>query len=555
MPLDKLATSALAGAWQDIESLLDRDPFGGDFNTAHEICTRYATDPNRVALTVRHEDGSADRWTYRELDRLAAKAARVFARAGLKRGDRVGGLLSRQVESWITALAVWRSGLVYVPLFGGFAPDAIGLRLDAAGVRAIVVDQRYRPALAEAQATHGLDPAVFVVGDVAAGTGDRSFWTEVERADADGPLATTALGDTATLLFTSGTSGTPKACTMTHATFVSVLPYAKSVLGATRDSVVFSTSDPAWAFGLYSTGAAVMALGVPRVMYSGKFVPEAWHRVIREEKATILTTAPAALRRLTATFAQDGVPPTLRTVAAAGEPLTAAVAATWADTGAPAVRNGYGLSEVGMLLGDTQGTETRSGPGWMSATIPGFDTFLADRDGQPVAEGQPGLIAVRRPRHQMSSGYENAPDLWADRWRGDVFLTEDRAVTDPDGRWQILGRDDDMIIASGHNISPVEVENALLQHPAVADAAAVAYDDPIRGGVVRAVVVRADTRADDSDLVTQLKHLVAQRVGPYAAPKVVDFRPELPRTEVGKLRRAAVRELPTTSTGATACAQ
>ncbi|EKT84014.1 acetate--CoA ligase [Rhodococcus opacus M213] len=554
MSLDRLASSALSGAWQDLESLLDRDPFGGDFNTAHEICTRYAADPNRVALTVRHEDGSADRWTYRELDRLAAKAARVFARAGLTRGDRVGGLLSRQVESWITALAAWRSGLVYVPLFGGFAPDAIGLRLDAAGVRAVVVDQRYRPALAEAQATHGLDPAVFVVGDVAARKDDRSFWTEVDRADADGPLATTALGDTATLLFTSGTSGTPKACTMTHATFVSVMPYAKAVLGATRDSVVFSTSDPAWAFGLYSTGAAVMALGVPRVMYSGKFVPEAWHRVIREEKATILTTAPAALRRLTATFAQEGVPPTLRTVAAAGEPLTAAVAAAWAGTGAPAVRNGYGLSEVGMLLGDTQGTETRSGPGWMSATIPGFDTFLADRDGQPVADGQPGLIAVRQPRHQMSSGYENTPDLWADRWRGDVFLTEDRAVTDPEGRWQILGRDDDMIIASGHNISPVEVENALLQHPAVADAAAVAYDDPIRGGVVRAVVVRADARAGDGDLVTQLTHLVAQRVGPYAAPKVVDFRSDLPRTEVGKLRRAAVRELPITSAGATACA-
>ncbi|PBC36254.1 acetate--CoA ligase [Rhodococcus sp. ACS1] len=544
MSLDGPASPALAAAWQDIESLLDRDPFGGDFNTAHEICTRYAADPNRVALTVRHEDGSADRWTYFELDRLAAKAARVFARADLKRGDRVGGLLSRQVESWITALAVWRSGLVYVPLFGGFAPDAIGLRLDAAGVRAIVVDRRYRPALAEAQATHGLDPAVFVVGDGAAGGTDKSFWTEVDLAAADGPLEKTALGDTATLLFTSGTSGTPKACTMTHATFVSVMPYVKTVLGATRDSIVFSTSDPAWAFGLFSTGAAVMGLGVPRVMYSGKFVPEAWHRVIREEKATILTTAPAALRRLTATFAQEGVPASLRTVAAAGEPLTAAVAADWAGTGAPAVRNGYGLSEVGMLLGDTQGTETRSVPGWMSAGIPGFDTFLADRDGEPVAEGLPGLIAVRQPRHQMSSGYENAPELWADRWRGDVFLTEDRAVTDSEGRWQILGRDDDMIIASGHNISPVEVENALLQHPAVADAAAVAYEDPVRGGVVRAVVVRADTPGDDSDLVTQLKQLVAQRVGPYAAPKVVDFRPDLPRTEVGKLRRAAVRALP-----------
>ncbi|MFC0453558.1 AMP-binding protein [Rhodococcus jostii] len=545
MSLDGAPSSTLTGAWHEIESLLDRDPFGGDFNTAHEICTRYASDPNRLALTVRHEDGSADRWTYRELDRLAAKAARVFADAGLKRGDRVAGLLSRQVESWITALAVWRSGLVYVPLFGGFAPDAIGLRLDAAGVRAVVVDHAYRSALAEAQSRYGLDPAVFVVRPDTPGSGDTSFWSAMDAVDADGPLATTALGDTATLLFTSGTSGTPKACTMTHSAFVSVMPYARSVLGPARDSVVFSTSDPAWAFGLHSTGAAVMALGVPRVMYSGKFVPEAWHRVIREEKATILTTAPAALRRLTATFAENGVPTSLRTVAAAGEPLTAAVAAAWADTGAPVVRNGYGLSEVGMLLGDTQGTETLAGPGLMSATIPGFDTFLADRDGEPVDAGEPGLVAVRRPRHQMSSGYENAPDLWAARWRGDVFLTEDRAIQHPGGGWQILGRDDDMIIASGHNISPVEVENALLQHPAVADVAAVAYEDPIRGGVVRAVVVREPSRTDDEGALTaELKHLVAQRVGPYAAPRVVDFRPDLPRTEVGKLRRAAVRDLP-----------
>ncbi len=293
MSLDSVTSSTLADAWKGIESLLDRDPFGGDFNTAHEICTRYAADPFRVALTVRHEDGAADHFTYHELDRLAAKAARVFANAGLKRGDRVAGLLSRQVESWITALAAWRAGLVFVPLFGGFAAEAIGLRLSVAEVRAVVVDHSYRPALAEAQAVHGLDPTVIVVGR-ATESGDRSFWTELWAVDADGPVETTALGDTATLLFTSGTSGTPKACAITHAAFVSVMPYAKSVLGATRDSVVFSTSDPAWAFGLYSTGAAVMALGVPRVMYSGKFVPEAWHRVIREEKATILTTAPAA---------------------------------------------------------------------------------------------------------------------------------------------------------------------------------------------------------------------------------------------------------------------
>lgn len=531
------------GAWAAIESLLDRDPFGEDFNTAHETCTRYAGDASRLALTVRHADGGSDSWTYRELDRQSAKAARVFAQAGMRRGGRVAGLLSRQVESWITALAAWRSGLVYVPLFGGFAADAIALRIKASGATTIVVDRQYRSALEQARTSHDLDITVFVVGETSDSVvpEDRSFWAELDAADADGPAPATALNDVATLLFTSGTSGTPKACAMTHAAFLSVMPYAKGVLGLSSDSILFTTSDPAWAYGLYSTGAAVMALGIPRIMYSGPFVPEAWHRVIKEEKATILTTAPAALRRLTSTFERDSVPPCLRTVAAAGEPLTEAVASSWIDTGAPIVRNGYGLSEVGMLLGDTYGTEDLIEPGRLSSRIAGFDTFLANRDGEPVDVGEPGLIAVHRPRHQMSSGYENAPDLWDSRWRGDVFLTEDRAHMDQHGRWQILGRDDDMIIASGHNISPVEVENALMQHPGVADAAAVSYHDPARGDVVRAVVVRTDMTDDEHIVAQQLKDIVADRVGRYAAPRVVDFVFDLPRTEVGKLRRSALR--------------
>lgn len=529
--------------WAGIESRLDRDPFGEDFNTAHEACTRYASDSSRLALTVRHDDGSSDRWTYQELDRQAAKAASVFARAGLRPGDRVAGLLSRQVESWITALAAWRSGLVYVPLFGGFEAKPVASRVNLARVRAVVVDPRYRDTLLQAQASFDKDVTVFVTGDKTEHTtpADRSFWSELDDAAADGPLVPTLLSDTATLLFTSGTSGTPKACMMPHAAFLSVLPYVRSVLGLAHDDVVFSTSDPAWAFGLYTTGAAVMALGIPRVMYSGAFVPEAWHRVVREEGATVVATAPAALRRWTATYTQEGVPPNLRTVAVAGEPLTEAVATAWASTGAPAVRNGYGLSEVGMLLGDLENNSFTTHPGAMSASIPGFDVFLANRDGNPTDPGAPGLIAVRRPRHQMSNGYENAPALWSDRWRGEVFVTEDLAVRDADGRWQVLGRDDDMIIASGHNISPVEVENALLQHPGIAEAAAVAHSHAEYGNVVRAVVVRAGLGQDETSIVDELKALVQQQVGRFAVPKVVEFATELPRTEVGKLRRSALR--------------
>ena len=237
---------AIDRVWAAIESRLDRDPFDDNFNTAHEACTRYAGAPGRLALTVRHPDGSSDRWTYQQLDRQAAKAARVFARAGLRPGDRIAGLLSRQVESWITALAAWRSGLVYVPLFGGFSAEAIGFRMKTAGTTAVVVDREYRSALAAAEEASGLEATVFVVGtdSGAVAAGDKSFWSELDAADTDGPIAPTSLNDTATLLFTSGTSGTPKACAMTHAAFLSVIPYATAVLGLTDKSVLFSTSDP-----------------------------------------------------------------------------------------------------------------------------------------------------------------------------------------------------------------------------------------------------------------------------------------------------------------------
>jgi acetyl-CoA synthetase len=530
--------------WSAIEARLDRDPHGPDFNTAHEACGRYANDPHRMAMIVRSESGTATHWTFHELDRHAAKAARVFARAGLRPGDRIAGLLSRQVESWITALAAWRSGLVYVPLFGGFGAQAIGERINTARVIAVVVDHHYRAALAEAQADHNLDLSVFEVrprGHGAPDGDDRGFWAELDRVDADGPLVPTKISDTATLLFTSGTSGTPKACAMPHGAVISVLPYVYHVLGLSTGSSVFTTSDPAWAFGLYTTGVAVMATGTTRIVYSGRFAPQAWYRVITEEKASVLTTAPAALRRLTECFATLGPAPSLSVVATAGESLTATVAEQWTAAGGSPIRNAYGLSEIGMVLGDTVDTTDVCAPGKLAAPIPGFDTFLADRAGAPVPRGEPGRVAVRKPRHQLSTGYENAPDLWESRWCDGSFITEDRAVIDDRGRWQILGRDDDMIIASGHNISPVEVENALLAHHAVAEAAAVPFNDPTRGDVVRVVIVRSDSAPGGDVLDAELQDIVARKVGRYAIPRVIDYRSELPRTEVGKLRRSALR--------------
>src|SRR5919108_5127287 len=311
-----------ARVWAEVESWLSTDP-AEELNTAQEACGRHASQPGRLALLVRHADGSSERWTYRELDRAAAHAARVFADAGLRRGDRVAGLLTSQVECWIVALAAWRSGLVYVPLYSGFGSDALTLRLGESQTALVVADHRWRGGLDAALAAVDRDiDVVTVAGDRGRGLvrGDRSFWAELDRAAADGPAVATAASDAATLLFTSGTTGRPKSCLMPHSALLSVLPFARYSLGVGPHDLLFTTAGPGWAYGLYSTGAAPMALGVPRVLYSGDFDPAAWWRAMREEGVTSVAGAPSAYRRLLSLLARHGAPADLESAAAAGEP-------------------------------------------------------------------------------------------------------------------------------------------------------------------------------------------------------------------------------------------
>lgn len=529
--------------WDEVEAGLSTDP-AVELNTAREACGRYAGERGRLALVVRHADGRAERWTYAELDRACARAARVFSDAGLRRGDRVAGLLSRQVESWIVALAAWRGGLVYVPLFCGFGSDALAYRLAASRAALVVVDHRWRAGLEPALESLDGDPRILTVTDAAGRglrPGDRDFHAELERAAPDGPAARTAGADPATLLFTSGTTGEPKSCVMPHSALLALMPFVRHSLGVGPADLLFTAADPGWAYGLYSTGAAPMALGVPRVLYSGDFDADAWWRVIREERVTCVAAAPSAYRRLLTPLERDGAaPPDLRASAAAGEPLDADTARRWAAGRAPAIRDGYGLSEVGMVLCDlVDGSSPR--PGTLGGPLPGFEARLLDPGGEPVAAGESGLIAVRRPRYQLSTGYENRPEAWAARWRGDEFVTEDRAVIHPDGRWRFLGRDDDMIVTSGYNVSPVEVERVLGDHPAVVEAAAVAAPGRRGGTVVRAVLVRAGDAPPEPELEDQLRAEVTRRVGAHASPRIFDYVDALPRNEVGKLQRVRLR--------------
>lgn len=546
MALEGRSTSEV---WRQITESLTQDPERG-LNTFQESCGRWASDRSKLALVIRHPDGASERWTYYELAREAARASRMFAQAGLRPGDRVAAVLTRQIEAWVCALAAWRSGLVYVPLFVGFGGDALAARLGTSRARAVVTDYRWRSAVEDAQNRLNHDIDVITVGGPRGEgirRGDRSFWAEMERCDADGPTAETSRDTPATLMFTSGTTSEPKACIIPHSGFVALLPFVRHVFGIDHRDLLFATSDPGWSYGLYTTGCAPMSMGIPRLIYTGDFDPKTWLRVMEEEQVTFAAGAPTAFRKLLATARRTGFPSSLRGASTAGEPLDPETTQTWHELSGTDLRDGYGLTEVGMVLGDLADPEVSTDPGALAAAVPGFDVALVDEHGQPTTAKE-GRIAIRRPAFQLSIGYDNAPEAWDKRWTGDWYVTDDIAHRTDNGNWRFEGRADDVIVTSGYNVGPVEVESILLENPAVAEAAVVAAPDPDRGSVIRAVLVRADGAPAPDVLVPQLQEAVRQRLGRHAYPRIVEFVESLPRTATGKLRRTELR----TSSGGTA---
>jgi acetyl-CoA synthetase len=472
---------------------------------------------------------------------VSSRLATAWKAAGLRRGDRVAALVTQQIEAYISALAAWRAGFVYMPLFVGFGPAALAQRLSGGEPAAIVVDHRYRGRLAEALGSVEGNPQIYTVaGESGRGIvrGDRSLWAEIDRHAAETAAEMTAPSDPATLIYTSGTTGAPKGCVQPHSMLLTIQPFVRHAFALRPGDMFFTGANPGWAYGLYTTGAGPMSLGHPRVIYTGDFDPRAWLRVFADEQVTYIAAAPSAFRKLVPAARRSGLPTCVRGATSAGEPLDAPLVREWRELTGTDIQDGYGQSESAMLLGNLAFDDRPTVAGALASVVPGFDVELVDDDGVPQREQ--GIIAVREPRYQGSTGYRDAGDLWAKRWRGEYFLTGDIARRDEDGRFWFVGRDDDLIVTSGYNVGPSEVENLVLAHPGVADAAVVAAPDPDRGSVVRAVVVLGGQVPQDR-VAEELRQTVKDKLGRHAYPRIIDFVAELPRTETGKIKRNVLR--------------
>jgi acetyl-CoA synthetase len=510
------------------------------------LCRRHPADS--VAFTVVEADLSSRDVTFGELDEAAGRFAAGLAALGVSAGDRIATLMGKSAELVTALLGIWRLGAVHVPLFTAFAPAAIALRVTGNGTKAVIVDPGQR-----AKLDPGDDmPAerewrVITTGDP---VGDDVSFHELLATEAPAPDPVAVGGDgTLIELFTSGTTGTPKGVPVPLRGVAGMHAYQVFGLDHTDEDVFWNAADPGWAYGLYYAIVGPLATGRRSLLLRAGFSPELTWQVLSRFRVTNFTAGPTVYRALR--NADVPVPGDLRLrhCSSAGEPLTPDVV-TWAERelGLP-VRDHYGQTETGMTVANAWHPDLLADikPGSMGRPLPGWRVEVLRTDADEIAPtGEVGRVAVDVAASPLMSftGYRNAPDRTAERFSPDGrwYYTGDVAGKDADGYLTFGSRDDDVILMAGYRIGPFEVESALLQHPAVAEAAVVGEPDELRGEVVVAyVVAQAGAEAGDA-LAAELQQLVKTRLAAHAYPRRIHFVRELPKTPSGKIQRFLLRQ-------------
>ncbi|MEK8048868.1 AMP-binding protein [Ideonella sp. DXS22W] len=534
------------------------------FNIAEACCGRWARrTPRAVAIRWQRENGERGSLSYGQLQRQANRLAHALARRGVARGDRVAIVMPQRVETAVAHMAVYQLGAVAMPLSMLFGPEALEYRLRDSGARAAIVDES---AIANLRAARPACPALACVIAVGQATGQGDMdWAPALAAEPDrhDPVVTGA-DDPAVLIYTSGTTGPPKGALIPHRALIGNLSgfVCSQNFFPQDDAVFWSPADWAWTGGLMDALLPTLYFGRPIVAYQGRFDPERALALMAEYKVTHSFLFPTALKAM-----MKAVPEPrqrfrlrLRAVMSAGEAVGDAVFAWCQQALGVTVNEMFGQTEINYIVGnctrslDAQG---RLAPGWpakpgsMGRAYPGHRVAVIDDDGRECPRGTPGDVAVHRldvhgqPDPVFFLGYWNNPQATAAKFTGDPAdswcRTGDTAVMDADGYLWYQGRSDDVFKAAGYRIGPSEVENCLVKHPAVANAAVVPKPDAARGAVVKAYVVLSPGFSGDTGLVEALQQHVKGRLAPYEYPKEIEFIDALPMTTTGKVQRRVLR--------------
>ncbi|MFZ9287586.1 MAG: acetate--CoA ligase [Vulcanococcus sp.] len=553
---------------------------GGKINLSSNCLDRHLLGPRaeKTALIWEGEPGDVRRFTYRELHAEVCKAANALKALGIGKGDLVALYMPMVPEAAIAMLACARIGAPHSVVFGGFSADALRDRLiDGEAKAVITADGGFRkdkpvplkPAVDEALAAKGGAPSVqnvLVVERIESGcameSGRDHWWHElVGGQSTDCPAEPMDSEDRLFVLYTSGSTGKPKGVVHTtagynlwaHLTF-------QWIFDIKEDDVHWCTADVGWITGHSYIVYGPLSNGATTVMYEGAprpSKPGAFWEVIQKHRCTIFYTAPTAIRA----FMKSGreVPDqydmsSLRILGTVGEPINPEAWMWYRDViGAgrcPIVDTWWQTETGGVMISPLPGA-TPTKPGSATLPLPGIQADIVDHDGNSQPADQGGYLAVRRPwPGMMRTVHGDAERFRKSYWEeirpadgSYVYFAGDGARRDGDGYFWVMGRVDDVINVSGHRLGTMEIESALVSHPAVAEAAVVGRPDELKGeGIVAFVTLEAGRRSDDA-LIGELRAHVAQEIGPIARPDVIKFSDALPKTRSGKIMRRILRSL------------
>jgi len=520
-----------------------------DFNIAHACCGRWAEDRARFALYWEDEDGARAALTFFDLQQQANRLSNALAAAGVSRGDRIALILPQRPETIVAHLAVHQLAAVAVPLSFLFGPEALEYRLQNSAAKIAFVDPQSLPNLLPIRdRCPALTHVVGVAG--AAGPGIDA-WESLQSSSRHFARVATRATDPAVLIYTSGTTGPPKGALMPQQCLLGNLPgFVHSHDDYPQPGDLFwSPADWAWTGGLMDALLPTLYFGQPIVGYRGRFDAERAFRLIERYQIRNTFLFPTALKLMMKAYPRprDTFDISLRTIMSAGEAVGTAVFEWARDALGVTINEMFGQTEMNYIVGNSQALWPAK-PGSMGRPYPGHRIAVIDDAGNTLPAGEPGEVAVHRiapdgtPDPVFFIEYFGNRESTRSKFTGDWCRTGDVAVADDEGYLWYQGRADDMFKAAGYRIGPSEIENCLVRHPAVANAAVVPSPDETRGNVVKAFIVLAAGHTPSPALEAEIAQHVRQHLAPYEYPKEIEFIDALPMTTTGKVQRKVLRE-------------
>lgn len=508
------------------------------YNLVSEM-ERFALDPAKIAIKWENEEGKTKEITYKNLMANVNKIGNVFINNGLTKGDTVLVIVPRLIEAYQVYLAALKMGLVVIPSSELLRAKDIQYRLTHGDVKGVISYYHYVEQFEGIAEMNDLQK--FIIGNKAEG------WLyldqEMESASEELVIADTLRDDMAFLSYTSGTTGNPKGVVHTHGwAFAHLRTAATNWLSIEEGDTVWATAGPGWQKWIWSPFLSVLGSGATGLVYQGKFEPVKYLQLLERYNVNVLCCTPTEYRLMAKVDSLSEFKlPNLHSAVSAGEPLNREVIDTFKKYFQIEVRDGYGQTENTLLVGITKDMPLKSGS--MGKPTPGNRVEIIDEDGKTCAVGEVGDIAVHIETPALFKNYYKDPERTAMQFRGEYYITGDKAKMDEDGYFWFEGRGDDIIISSGYTIGPFEVEDALVKHPLVKECAVVASPDEVRGNIVKAFVVLKDgVDINTPDLVKNLQDHVKELTAPYKYPRKIEFLTELPKTTSGKIRRIELRQ-------------